>query len=530
VPGNILFSQALCALQAAYETTLSVRKKSCPRCKSIGFLLSGLTLLLVAPSAFALERNSRANSAPNTEEMKSSVEGKGILKARGTSEKSASDQYELSGRLDTNLQIFGRALLPGPGGESVPTQTISPIHQSLSLRATQVDSPVGEDSVEVQVAAWGQIVLGQPQDIEAASWDLASAFITQRFDSLRLTLGRQSVAGGAARYSRFDGGRAALNLPFDLTLDAYGGWTVLPRWNKPYGYHNLEQNLDDWAKNPEQFQDPKRRQNWLAGARMNWQKEGVASLGVSLHQQKEHSSLTRQTLGMSGSFTQLERAKFFANALLSTEQSRFSRIRLSGDWDAVRAPKIETNISIRGEFLHSTPSLMLSQASIFSIFSYQEINEWGGELRAALPLRLRADFSGYAQLYNEGSPGYRSSLKFRYALDDRSTLILRTHLKRVVTESNGYWMARAAGSYVFTPRWSLMVDSYQYLYDQEIRSVASSSFYAAHLKYFSKYPWNARLGSSLSRSPYAKADARILARFTYNLDSSSPLRGGGISQ
>src|SRR5689334_3292382 len=57
------------------------------------------------------------------------------------------DRIELEARGESYLQLFRRALLPGPNGALVETQEAAPLHQYLGLQARDIDTPWRKDSV-----------------------------------------------------------------------------------------------------------------------------------------------------------------------------------------------------------------------------------------------------------------------------------------------------------------------------------------------------------------------------------------------
>lgn len=433
---------------------------------------------------------------------------------------SSTDDFDLSARASTNMRLFQRALLPGPGGAIVEDQTLLPLHQSLSFQGSRIDTPLGKDSLEMQVATNGQLYLGAPEDLPPGNWDVSSAFLRQRYQSMSLALGRQPIVGGAARYSRVDGAQLQLQLPFNTELAIYGGWTVLPRWNERYGYSYLGDAYEDWVRPGEALPEPTRGEHWMTGVSGKWRDTKLGSFGFSYHYQAEDKSLNDSTLGVSGSVTALPDWDLRAEALFSTEQRRFSDLRASASWDALRTE--DTAWIASAELLHTVPSLLLSQASVFSVFSYEEITEVGGGLQGRLPLRFRITADARAQVYNEGRAGTRLALGTNWKSDDEGTFFVRLDTGRVSTVDNGYWMLRSALAYRFLPTYRLSVDAYQYLYDREIQGRRTSSFYAAHLTYDPQDFWNARLGGSLTQSPYAALDAQLLAQLSINWDKERP--------
>jgi hypothetical protein len=430
----------------------------------------------------------------------------------------ANNFFEFTGRTVTNVQMFKRALLPGPNGAIVEDHFLAPIHQSLSAHAVGVDSPLGQDSLEVQIAAFGQVVPGADDAVQPATWDVSSAFIRQKWQRASLSLGRQVVAGGAARYARFDGGSLALGSRFGLQLQVYGGLTAMPRWNQRYGYHQLGQSYEDWSTNPDARLRIDRNDYWLAGVRAGWERPDIGSVHVSVHHQQEHDGPAQANMGFSGTLTKIQHLELSADALFSSEASRFSDLRLAALVDAIRSD--DAGLFVRAEVLHTVPSLLLSQASVLSVFSFEEITEAGGMLSAQLPHRVQVDASAYGQMYQEGSPGMRAELSAQFRLDDKDSFFARAELGRLDTSDNGYWMLRASLGCRLPYDMKALGDAYFYRYDDEISGYRWSSFYAAHLAYQPDAAWNARIGGSLTTSPYASFDLQALARVEYQFERS----------
>src|SRR5688572_19600215 len=66
------------------------------------------------------------------------------------------DRFELSFRSETYVHLFRRALLPGPNGAVVATDTLLPLHQYVDFRADGVDLPFAEDALGLEASGWGR--------------------------------------------------------------------------------------------------------------------------------------------------------------------------------------------------------------------------------------------------------------------------------------------------------------------------------------------------------------------------------------
>jgi len=152
------------------------------------------------------------------------------------------------------------------------------------------------------------------------------------------------------------------------------------------------------------------------------------------------------------------------------------------------------------------------------VFSYEEISEAGGEVALGLPGNVTLEASGYAQMMNEGSPGLRTQLGARLKYGELHPLMARLVVGRLKSEENGYFTVRSSLSYVLSQTVTLLADLYFYRYDQLIADARFSSFYAAHVAYQASRRWSARIGSSLTQSPYARFDLQALAKVTYEFD------------
>lgn len=440
-----------------------------------------------------------------------------VVPGSAGAQESGADRFEFYGRTVTNVQMFERALLPGPGGTSVSQQFMAPIHQSLSARAVGVDTPLGEDSLEIQIAAYGQGVPGADDAVQPGTFDVASAFVKQDFRDLSVSIGRQVTAGGAARYSRFDGGKVTLKTASGLELSGYGGLTALPRYNQQYGYHHLGDNYESWSTEAGASLTMDRAAQWMGGMRALFRSDAVGSLGFSFHQQAEDEDLYRSTLGLDGALVVIDDLELTADAQFSAESARFSDVRVAALVEAFKYASGE--LVLRGEFLHTVPSLFLSQSSVLSVFAFEEITEAGGEVSAGLPAGFSVDVSAYGQMYQEGEPGLRAEGGVRLVSDKDRTFFARSVVGRLSTRDNGYVMLRNSLSYRMTEHLSSLVDIYYYRYDEPISEIRSSTFYAGHLAYEWAKNWNGRIGASLTRSPYASADLQALARVEYQFET-----------
>src|SRR5207247_672650 len=71
-----------------------------------------------------------------------------------------------------------------------------------------------------------------------------------------------------------------------IAVEGDGGFTVLPRWNRKPGYHELGAATDTLLRAPDALPEPSRSGNVLGGARIGWS-SAPANVALSFHEQHE---------------------------------------------------------------------------------------------------------------------------------------------------------------------------------------------------------------------------------------------------
>lgn len=428
------------------------------------------------------------------------------------------DAYELRAHSETHAQLFRRALLPGPNGELVTTDTAAPLTEYVSLGGYGFASPLGADSVDIEVAAWGGIQLGEPLYLGRYDGDLQSANVLLRGATPlapRLRLGRQQVAGGAARFARFDGAHASVAVVPQLTFSAYGGWTVLPRWDRTPGYYLLGSAADAELRDPAALEDVDRSGYWLAGGRVAYAR-GPLSVAASFHEQRESSELGRRNLGLDARGDVTEQIDVGGDLLFELDSSRIANLNVWSDVTLLRV--VDLNV----EYLRTEPALLLSRQSVLSVFSTDGYHEAGGGLRWRIDPRFTLGGGGWVDFYDgEHQPGVRFHGTARYATTGPFPTVASVTYSRVVAPDNGYHGVKAALSRRLLPPLTATLQLFGYFYDEPIEGYKSSSIYSTTLEYALLERLALLWGGSLARSPYASLDASTLLRLSYQLDAPS---------
>lgn len=421
------------------------------------------------------------------------------------------DRAVVTAQSETYLQLFRRALLPGSHGSIVTADWGSPITQYLFVRARDVDAPWRQDSIEIEVGVWGQVWPTEARFERPFDGDIQSANLAYRAGPLLVRLGRQLVAGGAARFARFDGLAASAALPAGLSLTGYGGWAVLPRWDGLAGYHRLGIAERELLMAP--LPSLSRAEHWLSGARLGLHQEWLSG-ALSFHEQREAGGLERRNLGVDAAANLGERAQAGGSALLELDQRRLAEARA---WLELR-PWHGLAATLEG--LRTKPALLLSRQSVLSVFATGAYDELGGTASWRALSWLRFEGHSYVELYEVGRPGARFEGGSRLDLEDPKHTSVRLAYGRVLVADRGYHAVRLALSRHLTPRLAGTLQAYGYLYDVPVLGFSSSAAYSSTLDYALSEAVDLLWGASVFRSPYARLDAQAVLRLTVQLDST----------
>jgi hypothetical protein len=422
----------------------------------------------------------------------------------------AVDRYRLDARSETYVELFKRALLPGANGTLVTSETAVPITEYLSVNARRVDAPWQKDSVDLEFSAWGQLWPTSSDYERPFDGDVQTASVKYDGGPAWVRLGRQQVAGGAARFARFDGAMVGAGKGDGFFAEGYAGYGVLPRWNGQPGYHHLgaaEGDLLNDTGPPEE-----RGSNWLAGGRLGYTLPNVTG-ALSFHEEHETGGLARRNLGIDAGAQPFDEASVGVRALVEMDSVRFANLRF---WiDSTPLPAL----SLGAELSRAEPALLLSRQSVLSVFSTEGYEEAGGSFSVRALSWLRFEGNGFVEAYDDAGPGARGELATRIATGRALPTFFRVAYARVIAPENGYQSVRVSLGRALTRDIGSTLEAYGYFYDEPILGYTTSSVYSATLTYRVSDPLELLWGGSLASSPYAAFDAQTLVRATYAFDA-----------
>jgi hypothetical protein len=420
-------------------------------------------------------------------------------------EEPVADRFRAQLAADTVMRLFRYSTLPGVPGALAERLFAVPVYQYTVLRVRDLDVPWQPDSVDIELASWGSLHLGELGERQRIDGDISIASVRHRLGPAYVMVGRQVRAGGAARFVRLDGLSAGVRAPFGLGAEGYGGFAVLPRWSATPGYHLLGSAADTMLRAPEELPEPSREQHWLAGGRAYYALAGLGEVGASFHEQHEAGELGRRTLGFD----------LHASPHEAVSASALANV----DLDAVEP------LSLAAEYQHAVPALYLSRQSVLSVFSTDTFDEVGGAATYQPMEILSLSAGGYLDVFGDGSTGMRLVSRIRLTPLGSDRLLLVAGYRRVQEPESGYHGLRGAVGYRLVAPLMLTGETLLYLYDDPVRNALRQPAPETRLSWvnglnadWSWAPgWSTLLGGSVSSTPYAAFDARAVARLRVDL-------------
>lgn len=492
------------AAPAAVTTTARGAHAVARRC-----VAAALASLLAAPTALAQDEAAPAPASTESATERPPAPPPATKTTAGATE---GPSYDLVASSRTYLRIFERALLPGPGGALVETDLLAPAHEYLYFRGDRIDTAWAEDSVGFELAGWTAVALAGDELGASPDGDLTIASVFQRVGPATLTFGRQVQAGGAARFSRFDGVAVDLRTASGVAATAYGGLTVLPRWSARPSYHHLGSAFDSLVESPDALPEPARSGYWLAGARLGYSPDQWLTAGVGFHEQRSSAHLDRREAALDLRVSPLDLLDLTGRLVADLGAFAVADATLAADVYPVEP------LSVAAEFRHVTPSLLLPKQSVLSVFATDPFDELGTEVEWTSSERLVLGAGQWVELLGEGDVGARSELRGRVSPEASERVTLQLVYGLVVEPENGYHSTRVTARWQVGPPVALVAEHYAYFYREPINGVGVSSVEALNAEYAGGFPLRFLLGGTLAQTPYATNDAQVLLRVAYDVE------------
>jgi hypothetical protein len=379
----------------------------------------------------------------------------------------------------TYFRYFQRALLPGPIGSEVVTDTVAPVYEYLTVRAQGVPLPIGTDGARVEASGWYRGLVGDVAGERRVDGDVTALTLLVPFGPLYARVGRQAVASPAARFFRIDGAQAGASAGV-VRVDAYGGYV-----------------------------SPARAGSWATGGRVEVGHPSWGRAGASVHEARRSSELYARTLAADALVTALDVLTLDGVATVDVSMPELAEARA----DIALRPVRPVDVTLA--YRHADPMLLIPRDSVLGVFDTSHVNETGAEVVARPLERISFDVSGFAGFWTDGDTGLRLSARMLADADPGRRVHVVLGYGRVVEPKSGYHAARVALSYRFAGSAYATVEHQTLFYDALIRGVRTSAVEEASVTWRFAPAFSALLGGTLTRSPYASSDVQALLRLVY---------------
>ncbi len=430
------------------------------------------------------------------------------------------DRYVLSAHAETHATLFRRALLPGSEGALVEENTLLPLSEYVALRVVDLDTALGSDTLDLELSAYGQLVPGTLDGERRLDGDVQAANVRIHRGPVSVKVGRQMVAGGAARFARFDGALGELELGKGLDARAYFGLSVLPRWDQRPSYRYLGAVSSEVMRSPDAYADLTRLDHFLFGGRLGFASDDAA-VGLSFHEAHETGGLAHRNLALDGRAALEDATEVRGVALVDLDSRRVADLRVSVGTTPV--PALDASV----ELSHSEPSLLLSRQSVLSVFNTTSFEEALVVATIRTPWPVVLDGEAGVEVYSEGGPGARARGTARFTLSRAHHAFALVSYERLLAPDNGYQAVRSSLSSRLVRAVTGTLDLYEYYYDRAIADYRSSSVFAATLRREFDVGLDVMAGASLSHTPYASLEAQAELRLGYAFERHE--KGGAVS-
>lgn len=427
----------------------------------------------------------------------------------------AAEPTWVDARVATYARYFQTSLLPGVPGAVAQVQPGASVTANAMVRFGAVDLPGAEDALSGEVAGWGAIGPFAPFQGLSGDGDVTSAWAQYRNKQLTVKLGRQIALPATSRFVRFDGVTLRLGLSTS-EFEVYGGWVALPRWNQPRGYYVLG-TLGDALKTPGLFQAEDRLGQFVVGARIGVQP--VTRVRGSLRFFEQHDAVGTATRWLGAEVVAQATDWLGLGGNVSLDLLTLSVPEARAWVDVTKWERVSLSV----DYAFQSPTLLLPQTSILSVFSGAAWHELGGEVvwRPLRSLKLSGRAAG--QAFERMPLGARASAAATWSPGADGRAQFQAEASRLFVDLKGYVMGRLGARVRLTQALWTTIDSAVYHYDVPIRGSEWSLTTLGALEW-RILPHLRTMGSvTAMATPYAAFEVQGLLRLILELE---PVSGG----
>jgi hypothetical protein len=355
--------------------------------------------------------------------------------------------------------------------------------QRLRLTGRDFDTPLADD-LGFELSAWGQAGFGGVDGGApgAADVEIANVRALLLKKRLKLTLGRQVVVGGVARFTHLDGGRVDADVWGGLTATVYGGLNVVPRFMEGKG-------------------------DAVVGSRVSWRRSWESELGASIIQVLDHGVPSRRDVGVDARWA-IRSNLFLDGALIwSLLESRLADGQLAAHLSLSRSVQLSADVR------RTAPDLYLPRSSIFSVFAEEERDSLGGSVtwQATSEVAVAADYHALS-IVGQGGHDLAARVDWR---PGRATSV-GAQARWMEAPVNGYVQARAFARQGLWRGLVMVADVDGTWLTRPVNGERLALLASATATYPIASGWSAHLSGLVGTTPLYRTYFEVIARASYD--------------
>ena len=377
-------------------------------------------------------------------------------------------------RSESYVELFRRALLPGPNGRSSQRIPSLPYTNTCGCRVLDVDTSWRKDSIDIElVGVRSSMVRGAGLERRSTVTFKQRTYATGTEPLAYVSAGRKRL-GGAARYVRFDGLRSMRTWAQASSPQVMRGLTVLPRWDGRPGYHHLGSAADSLLRDPNALPEPERSGYKLGGGRFGW----TSPRGKAGSRSMSSTSPTGLREGRWGSMPARVLLTRHLGRWRRPRRARARRIQDARLWvDATPVgPSIVGRVSA-----HRAGAVLVASIGALGV-QHGRLRRAGGSAVVRVTERFAWKAAASSNFTTMAGAGREASSPLACCRAPAAHARALAYA-RVVALDNGYHALRASFSRRILPVLSGTLEAYSYLYDEAIHGRTTSEVYGGTLRY-----------------------------------------------
>ena len=248
----------------------------------------------------------------------------------------------------------------------------------------------------------------------------------------------------------------------------------------------------------------------MVGARAFWRHSVTTELGLSIIDVDDRGLANRRDVGFDGRVAPTRTLVVDAYALYSLIELRFAEAQVAATWMPLR------QLEVSADAHHTAPDLFLPRTSIFSVFSNETHDEYGGRALVR-PLRWLKLAGDYHYISSSDGTGHRGGGKLTLTPRRDGATVLGVELRELSLQpTGGYTQTRVFAIQRLAPTLILTLDGDYYRLERPINGQPNSFTAAGTIGWDFSPGWRIVLSALADRTPLVDWRFEAMAKLVFN--------------